>query len=105
MKPVAPLMIEHRLIDRMLALLALEHRRIVESENIDYGFLDVSIDFLKTYVDKYHHGKEEDILFRELDEKPLSPEDRKMLNELIEEHGRTRKAVRRLESRTETAGR
>ena len=98
MRPVGPLMIEHRLIERMLALLALEHRRIVESKNIDYEFLDVSIDFLKTYVDKYHHGKEEDILFRDLAEKPLSPEDRKMLNELIEEHGRTRKAVERLET-------
>jgi hemerythrin-like domain-containing protein len=91
-------MIEHRLIDRMLALLALEHRSIVETENIDYEFLDISINFLKTYVDKFHHGKEEDILFRELAEKSLSPEDRKMLNELIEEHGRTRKAVEKLES-------
>lgn len=98
MKPVGPLMIEHRLIDRMLALLALDHRRIIETENIDYEFLDISINFLKTYVDKFHHGKEEDILFRELSEKPLSPEDRKMLNELIEEHGRTRKVVERLDS-------
>jgi hemerythrin-like domain-containing protein len=93
MKPTGPLMIEHRLIDRMLALLALEHRRLVESNKINYEFLDTSIDFLKTYVDKFHHGKEEDILFRELAEKPLSSEDRKMLNELIEEHGRTRKVV------------
>ena len=91
-------MIEHRLIDRMLALLAHEHRKIKETGNIDYEFLDVSINFLKTYVDRFHHGKEEDILFRELAEKRLSPEDLKMLNELIEEHGRTRKAVERLES-------
>lgn len=98
MKPVGPLMIEHRLIDRMLTLLTREHRRIIETENIDYEFLDASIIFFKTYVDKFHHGKEEDILFKELAEKPLSPEDRKMLNELIEEHGRTRKAVERLES-------
>ncbi len=97
MKPIGPLMIEHRLIDRMLALLALEHRKIVESQNVDYEFLDASIDFLKTYIDKFHHGKEEDILFRELAAKPLSPEDRKMMNELIEEHDRTRKAIERLE--------
>ena len=68
MKPVGPLMMEHRLIDRMLALLAREHRSIIETENIDYEFLDVSIYFLKTYVDKFHHGKEEDILFKELAE-------------------------------------
>ncbi len=97
MKPISPLMIEHRLVDRMLALLTREHRRTVETGNVDYEFLDASILFLRTYVDKFHHGKEEDILFKELAEKPLSPEDRNMLNELIEEHGRTRKAVERLE--------
>jgi len=90
-------MIEHRLIDRMLVLLVNEHRRIAETGNIEYEFLDISINFLKTYVDKFHHGKEEDILFKELAEKPLSPADRKILNELIEEHGRTRKAIERLE--------
>ncbi len=97
MKPVGPLMIEHRLIERMLALLTREHRRIIETGNVDYEFLDASILFLKTFVDKLHHEKEENILFKELAEKPLSQEDRKMLNELIEEHRRTRKAVERLE--------
>ncbi len=98
MKPIGPLMMEHRLIERMLALLTREHRRLIETGNVDHEFFDASILFLKTYVDKFHHGKEENILFKELAEKPLSPEDRKMLNELIEEHGRTRKAVERLES-------
>jgi hemerythrin-like domain-containing protein len=91
-------MIEHWLIERMLALFAGEQRTISESGAVDYGFLDISLDFFKTYVDKFHHGKEEDILFRELASKPLSPEDRKMLNELLEEHGRTRMAVEKLES-------
>ncbi len=90
-------MIEHRLIERMLALFAGEQRRISESGEVDHGFLNISLDFFKTYVDKFHHGKEEDILFRELAAKPLSPEDKKMLDELIEEHGRTRKAIERLE--------
>jgi len=97
MKPIGPLMIEHMLIDRMITLLAQEHHRIIETGNIDYAFLDIGIHFFKTYVDKFHHGKEEAILFRELDEKPLSPKDRQILNELIEEHGRARKAVDGLE--------
>jgi hypothetical protein len=45
MKPVGPLMIEHWLIDRVLALLDQEHRRIIETGNIDHEFLDVSINF------------------------------------------------------------
>ncbi len=96
MKPIGPLMIEHRLIERMLALFANEQRRMSDTGTVDHGFLGVSLDFFRTYVDKFHHGKEEDILFKELAAKPLSPEDRKMLNELIEEHGRTRHAVERL---------
>jgi hemerythrin-like domain-containing protein len=89
-------MIEHRLIERMIALFAGEQRRISEAGAVDYGFFDIGLDFFKTYVDRFHHGKEEDILFRDLAEKPLSPEYRKMLNELIEEHGRMRAAVERL---------
>lgn len=89
-------MIEHRLIERMLVLFAHEQHKIIETGNVDYAFLDMSLDFFKTYVDKFHHGKEENILFRELGAKPLAHEDRKMLNELIEEHRRTRSAVERL---------
>jgi hemerythrin-like domain-containing protein len=86
------------MIEHMLALFAGEQRTITESGAVDYGFLDIAVDFFKTYVDKFHHGKEEDILFRELAAKPLSPEDRKILNELIDEHVRTRKTVEKLDS-------
>ncbi len=96
MKPIGPLMIEHRLMERMLALFAGEQRRISASGAVDYGFLDSSLDFFKTYVDEFHHGKEEKILFKELAAKPLSPEDGKMLNELLEEHDRMRHATERL---------
>ena len=34
--------------------------------------LYVSIDFIRTYTDLAHHGKEEDILFRELSKKDLA---------------------------------
>ncbi len=96
MKPTGPLMIEHRLIERMLALFAHEQRRMSDTGTVDHGFLVLSLDFFRTYVDKFHHGKEEDILFKELAAKPLSPEDRKMLNELIEEHDRTRQVIEQL---------
>ncbi len=96
MKPTGPLMIEHRLIERMLALFADEKHRISDAGTVDDRFLDISLDFFRTYVDKFHHGKEEDILFKEISEKPLTPGDRKMLEELIEEHGRTRHFVERL---------
>ena len=85
MKPTGPLMVEHRLNERMLALLADERRKINETGAADIAFLDAILDFFRTYVDKFHHGKEEEILFKEIAAKPISPDDRKMLNELIEE--------------------
>ncbi len=96
MKPIGPLMIEHRLIERTLALFAGERRKIVETGTIDYDLFDSGLDFFRTYMDKFHHGKEEEILFRELAPKPLSPEDRKLLNELLEEHVRMRRAAEQL---------
>ena len=90
MKPIAPLMIEHRVIERMLALFGREHRKISRTGAVDRAFLGTSLDFFRTYVDLFHHGKEEDILFREVARKQLSPEDRSSMKELIAEHERSR---------------
>jgi hemerythrin-like domain-containing protein len=52
-----------------------------------------AVDFLRTYADRTHHGKEEDILFRELGKKELSPEHRRIMGELVEEHTIARRTV------------
>ena len=96
MMPVGPLMIEHRLIERMVKLMAEELPRMEEKKGANVGFLSEAIDFIRTYADRCHHGKEEDILFRDLAPKPLSPEHKKVMNELVEEHIFARKAVGRL---------
>jgi len=59
-------------------------------------FVDTAVDFIRTYADRTHHGKEEDILFRELESKALSDIDRKIMNELIEEHIFGRRTTRAL---------
>jgi hemerythrin-like domain-containing protein len=59
-------------------------------------FVDIAVDFIRVYADRTHHGKEEDILFRELKNKPLSAEDRKIMEELIEEHVFGRRTTRSL---------
>jgi len=86
MMPVGPLMIEHRLIERMIGVLKRELDEIRKNGIVDVRLIDAAVDFIKTYADRCHHGKEEDILFRELAEKPLSDEHRRIMNELIEEH-------------------
>lgn len=86
MQPIGPLMREHRLIERMVKLMEEEMRKISETNEVNPDFIDVAIDFLRTYADKCHHGKEEDILFKSLGGKNLSNEHNKTMHELIEEH-------------------
>jgi rubredoxin/hemerythrin-like domain-containing protein len=88
---------EHRLIEHMNKMIEIETNRINSTKKVDIDFIDVVIDFLRTYADRCHHGKEEDILFRELSKKNLSDIHRKMMNELIEEHAFARKTVKDLE--------
>ncbi len=100
MLPIGPLMTEHRLIEGMIALLKQEFTRLRENlardpENpqVDVAFVDAAVDFIRIYADKTHHGKEEDILFAECAQKPLSPEDRHLLAELLADHGYGRRTT------------
>lgn len=86
MMPIGPLMIEHRLIERMINILNNEFIRMQNERYLNPIFIDNVVDFIRTYADQTHHGKEEDILFRELEKKELSEEHEKIMKELIEEH-------------------
>jgi hemerythrin-like domain-containing protein len=86
MLPVEPLIEEHRLIERMIALMGKEVQRIGQGGAPDAEFIRAAVDFIKTFADRLHHGKEEDILFRELAKKQLSPEHKVIMEQLIKEH-------------------
>ena len=58
--------------------------------------MDKAVDFIQVYADRTHHGKEEDILFRELANKPMAVEDSRVMKELIEEHVYGRKITKAL---------
>jgi hemerythrin-like domain-containing protein len=93
MLPVGPLMVEHRLIEKMVPLILREVAEAGRSGKINLQFVDKAVDFIRTYADKCHHGKEEDILFRELGKKMLLPEHARIMAELVEEHRQARKIV------------
>ncbi len=93
MQPRGPLMIEHRLIDRMIALIKKEIERLQESSTANPVFIDTAVDFIRTYADRTHHGKEEDILFRVLAKKDMSSQDKRIMDELVQEHVFGRKTV------------
>ena len=80
------LMIEHRLIEKMLAVIRAKLKLAEQELAIDPYFVDAAVDFIRVYADRTHHGKEEDILFRELKRIDLSADDLKRMNELIAEH-------------------
>jgi len=91
--PIGPLMIEHRLIERIVPVLKEELSRINETNEVNPVLIETAVDFFRTYADRTHHGKEEDILFRDLKKKQLSPEHQKIMDELVEEHVYARKTV------------
>jgi hemerythrin-like domain-containing protein len=93
MLPSGPLMIEHRLIERVIALAQVEARRIDEGGEVDAALAAAVVDFMRTYADRTHHGKEEDILFKVLAKMDISSDDRTLMDELIREHERARSLV------------
>ncbi|HEY41810.1 MAG TPA: cation-binding protein [Dehalococcoidia bacterium] len=96
MIPIGPLMREHRLIEQMVGLVKQELGRLSQGSQADAAFIDTATDFFRTYADRTHHGKEEDILFRDLANKGLSPEHLRTMQELVDEHVLARKTVGRL---------
>jgi hemerythrin-like domain-containing protein len=89
-------MIEHRLIERMIEVIRRTLEQVEKTQSIDPYFIDTAVDFIRMYADRMHHGKEEDILFRNLEKKDLSSEDRRVMKELIEEHTFGRETTRSL---------
>jgi len=88
MTPAGALMIEHRLIERMIGLMQEQLERIRSEQNCDPKFMGAAVQFVDGYASKCHHAKEEGFLFRELDAKPLEPSLRELLGELRDEHVR-----------------
>jgi hemerythrin-like domain-containing protein len=96
MKPRGPLMTEHRLIEKMLAVVRDQISILDKEKAVDPVFIDTAVDFIRTYADRTHHGKEEEILFRDLATKSMNPEDQRAMQELVEEHKYARQVVAEL---------
>lgn len=98
MLPIGPLMKEHRKIERMVALIAGEAARLSDgSEGPDLEFIHDTLVFMREYADECHHGKEEDILFAQLQEREISDEHQQIMERLINDHERVRELNAQLE--------
>jgi len=96
MQSRGPLMIEHRLIERMLTLVEKKIEKIQTTNRVDPLFIDTVVDFIRIYADRTHHGKEEDILFKKIENKQMSDQDRRVMDELVDEHVLGRKTTKEL---------
>jgi hemerythrin-like domain-containing protein len=97
-RPTELLMREHRLIERMVVVLADTLQTTHDIEKTDVEIIIAGVEFFEGYADRTHHGKEEDILFEELSNKRLSDADARTMQELMQEHIWTRQVVGRLAS-------
>ena len=77
---------EHRLIEKMLVAMMRHIDEVEKTKKVNPLIIDTAVDFIRTYADRTHHGKEEEILFRDLAKKDLTPELKKIMQELLDEH-------------------
>jgi len=55
---------EHQNILKVIDLVFIECNKLESGSELDKSFFEKAIDFIKNYADRYHHAKEEDILFK-----------------------------------------
>jgi hemerythrin-like domain-containing protein len=56
---------EHKNILKVIDSLNDEIRKLSSGREINKDFLEKAVEFIRQYADKFHHAKEEDILFKE----------------------------------------
>jgi hemerythrin-like domain-containing protein len=63
MKPTEDLINEHKAIKVMLSIMSKIAENIKNDKGVDTNDVEKIVNFLKTFADKCHHGKEENALF------------------------------------------
>lgn len=66
MKATDHLINEHESVLKMIEILEVIAQKLDKGENVWASDLEAALDFLRVFVDKCHHGKEENILFPKL---------------------------------------
>ncbi|MFQ5486734.1 MAG: hemerythrin domain-containing protein [Desulfobacterales bacterium] len=66
--PIKKLVDEHTVIKKLLALIPYIIENIDVKSKQGREIVNRSVDFIRNYADKYHHAKEEEILFKYFDE-------------------------------------
>ena len=95
-QPTRILSDEHQHILTVLKILNQEIDALNSGKEIDVNFFKEAIDFIRNYADKFHHAKEEDILFVEF-EKKAGESHCNPVPQMLHEHELGRDFVKNLE--------
>jgi hemerythrin-like domain-containing protein len=93
---------EHRLILRMIALLERNSRLTALGSYTNWQFYLDGVDFIRQYADRFHHAKEEDVLFKALVDNGM-PKENSPVAAMLMEHDQGRSFVCAMESAVQEA--
>ena len=93
---------EHQLILRMIALLEKNVALMEQGRFRNWQFFLDAVDFIRNYADRFHHAKEEDVLFVELISNGM-PEKQSPIEAMHIEHDQGRAFVRAMAEAAEKA--
>jgi len=93
MTPADQLREEHQGILLMLRILEKVSTKVEANERVDPTHLERIVEFLRVFADKCHHGKEEDLLFPEM-EKAGVPKEGGPIGVMLAEHQQGRGFIR-----------
>jgi hemerythrin-like domain-containing protein len=60
---------DHRVIEKVLHVLEAASKKIDQGGEVPIDVLKKAADFIRNFADSYHHGKEENLLFKSMEEK------------------------------------
>lgn len=84
---------EHKIILKVLDAVRREAQAIADTGKIKVERLDKILDFFRVFVDRCHHGKEEEYLFPKMQERGL-PADKGPIPVMLHEHAGGRNTVK-----------
>jgi hemerythrin-like domain-containing protein len=96
------MMEEHKLILRMIDLVEKNTRLLEAGLFRDWDFYFDAVDFIRNYADRFHHAKEEDILFKALVANGM-PEQNSPVAAMLMAHDEGRAYVRGMEEGAQKA--
>jgi len=97
MDPKDTLREEHGAIMRMLAVLQQFFAKLVDLREGEAKDLEALVEFFEIYVDRYHHGKEEQHLFPALS-RARTPNIDSLIRSLLDDHCQARRHMEQIKS-------